>query len=333
MKNKLIISSFIRKKIFYIYTILLVVLYSSLLILNCLLSNLQENRRNNYYDKTLATIHQSKDIYDELNSNKMLGDVKRIVYIDEDNLLSDSYKFIKEARVNNKIVIMEDNSLNDNQMNLYIHDEISNNPSHETLNFTINEKSYPFVINKIYSSKQINYVTVSSTIFDELRSLNNGHDYIFKLYNTEDIVKKELNDLQVLTGMTEDDRIITNRINQYIKLLIIFNIVSGIVFIIVIFIISNNISHDLQRNITLETLLGFNINETIKNIILRLSLLNILSLILSGVIAIVILLISNLFYKINIWLCNYYMLILILIIVIVNICYSTMKCIKEIKNS
>jgi len=82
LKNKLIILNFIRKKAFVLYLILLVILYSSLLTLNVLLSNLQENRRNNYFNNSLATTYHSIDIYDNLKKNKMLGDVKRVIYFD-----------------------------------------------------------------------------------------------------------------------------------------------------------------------------------------------------------------------------------------------------------
>lgn len=135
----------------------------------------------------------------------------------------------------------------------------------------------------------------------------------------------------MLMGTTEDEVLIANRINKHIKILGIFNIIIGIVFIIVIFIIANNINHDLQKNVILENLLGFNIKEISKNIIIRLSILNVLSLILAILTSIIVLLFINLFYIINICAFNYYIIILILIIVVVSIYYTAKMSTKKIR--
>jgi len=336
LKNKLIILNFIRKKAFVLYLILLVILYSSLLTLNVLLSNLQENRRNNYFNNSLATTYHSIDIYDNLKKNKMLGDVKRVIYFDNIVLFPEIYETLREVRVNNKIIVMEDSKLSDNQIDLYLneycYEELMNQiPHNDSLSFMTNGNTYTFVINKIYSSKHVNNISVSSNIFKHLMNLNEEYDYIFKLYNTEDEVRKELSNLKMLMGTTEDEVLIANRINKHIKILIIFNIIIGIVFIIVIFIIANNITHDLQRNVILENLLGFNIKEISKNVILRLSILNALSLILALLTSIIVLLFINLFYIINIFSFNYYIIMLILVIVVISIYYTTTMSTQKIR--
>lgn len=336
MKNKLIILNFIRKKSFVLYLILLVILYSSLLTLNVLLSNLQENKRNNYFNNSLATIHQSIDIYDNLRNNKMLGDVKRAIYFENVVLLPDIYECLREVRVDNNILFIEDSNLIDSQIELYLneynYEEIKKQLLYnDTLDFIVNGKSYKFIINEIHYSKYINHIAVSSNIFNELMYLNDGYDYIFKIYCSEEEVKREFSNLKMLMGTTEDEVLIANRINKHIKILGIFNIIIGIVFIIVIFIIANNINHDLQKNVILENLLGFNIKEISKNIIIRLSILNVLSLILAILTSIIVLLFINLFYIINICAFNYYIIILILIIVVVSIYYTAKMSTKKIR--
>lgn len=328
MKNKLIILSFIRKKTFVLYLILLILLYSSLLTLNVLLSNLQENRRNNYFNNSLATIHQSIDIYENLKRNKKIGDVKRVIYFDNIELFPETYDILREVRVNNKIMVIEDSSLMDNQIDLYLNEYcyeglINQVNFNNSLSLITNGNTYTFVINKIYSSKNVNNISVSSDIFNHLMNLNEEYDYIFKLYTTEDEARKDLSDFKMLVGTNEDEILITNRINQHIKILIIFNIIIGIVFIIVIFIIAKNITHDLQKSVLLETLLGFNNEEISKNIMVRLSILNILSFILAILASIIILLFINLFYKINICIFNYYIILLILIVAVISIYYVT----------
>ena len=335
MKNKLIILGFIRKRIFILYLILLVILYSSLLCLNVFLSNLQENKKDNYFNNSLATIHKSTDIYDSLIKNKMIGDVKRVIYLDNVSLHPEIYENLREVRVNDQIVVIEDDNLSDDKIDLYLNEyryeeliaQISDNDS---LVFTINDNTNNFFINKIYSSQNVNYVSVSSNIFIHLMNLSREYDYIFKLYTTDEEVKKELSDLIMLTGTTEDDILIANRLNQHIKVLIIFNFLIGIIFLIVLFVITNNIAHDLEKNIILENLLGFNINEIRKNVIIRLSILNIFSLVLAIFGSIIVLLLINLFYKINIFICNYFVVILLLMIVFISIYYVLMICRKKL---
>ncbi len=201
----------------------------------------------------------------------------------------------------------------------------------DTLDFIVNGRSYKFIINEIHNSKYINHIAVSSNIFNELMYLNDGYDYIFKIYCSEEEVKRELSNLKMLMGTTEDEVLIANRINKHIKILGIFNIIIGIIFIIVIFIIANNINHDLQKNVILENLLGFNIKEISKNIIIRLSILNVLSIILAILTSIIVLLFINLFCIINICAFNYYIIILILIIVVVSIYYTAKMSIQKIR--
>lgn len=217
-------------------------------------------------------------------------------------------------------------------LNEYNYEEIKKQLLYnDTLDFIVNGKSYKFIINEIHYSKYINHISVSSNIFNELMYLNDGYDYIFKIYCSEEEVKREFSNLKMLMGTTEDEVLIANRINKHIKILGIFNIIIGIVFIIVIFIIANNINHDLQKNVILENLLGFNIKEISKNIIIRLSILNVLSLILAILTSIIVLLFINLFYIINICAFNYYIIILILIIVVVSIYYTAKMSTKKIR--
>lgn len=328
MKNKLVIRSFVRKKSFILYVVLLVSLYSGLLVLNVFLSNLQETKRLNYANNSLATIHQSQDIIDSLRNNKLLTDVKRIVFLDSNE---EPYDFIKEVRVDSKIVVIEDKKLNNDQVDLYLKDYIleeieKSDYYNKDLKFNLKNNTYNFKVNRINKSAYINYISVSEEIFNNIMTKSNEYDYIFKLCDEEEKVKKDLNSIKMLTGVTDVKTAIANRISQQIKMLIIFNIIVFILFITVLFVVAKNIIYDLNKSITLETALGFNKNIITNNILVRLMVLNILALVISFLVAILLLFVINLFYKLNVFLYNYYLIVFLFGIVLFNIVYITFKC-------
>lgn len=331
MKNKLVIKSFVRKKSFLLYVILLVSLYAGLLVLNVLLSNLQETKRLNYANNSLATIHQNEDIIDSLKNNKLLTDVKRVVFFDS---CDDYYDLIREVRVESKIIVIEDNKLNNDQADLYLKDYVLEefkalDYNNHDLILNLKDDTYIFKINRINESAHINYISVSSEIFNDIMKKSNEYDYIFKLRDEEEKVKKDLVNIKMLTGVTDVKVAIANRISQQIRILIIFNIIVFILFISVLFVIAKNIIYDLNKSIALEIALGFNKNIIINNILVRLSVLNVLALIISFLVAMILLFVINLFYKLNVFLYNYYLILLLLGVILFNTIYITFKCKKR----
>lgn len=325
MKNKLIINSLIRKKESTIYFILLVLIFTVLIVLNILLSNLQESRKNNFYNNSLALIQETSDILGKLSNEKMIGEVKRIAFFDDTE-----DEIIKEPRVNNKVIVIEDSTLLDHQIDICLNDDIDVNYTSglsqgQSLAFMFKDNEYTFKIRNIAKQKHINSIKVSTNTFNKILSLSDDYNYIFKLYVSEDEIRSEYSNVQMLTGSTEEEFIIINRINQYIKLLIIFNIIIIAIFSIMIFIISHNISNDLKRNIMLENILGFNQTQIVKNIIIRLLLLDLVSLVIAIILSIIISLLINIFYKLNILCITFSLAIIEVFIVIISNIYAIHK--------
>lgn len=315
-----------------------IIIYSTLLVINVTLTNLQENRKKNIYHNSLASLHESNDYYDQLNSNKLIGDVKRVVYFDNLEDKTGRYYFLLDPKIDNRVLVYEDRSLKDDFIDIYLckkdYSNIENTPYQEdTLSFSFNdtEEEFSFNINKLYKSKHVNSIAVSSKIFAKLLKLNDGYDYTFKLYESETNIKKNIKNVRILTSYTEDEMLISHRINQYITVLIIFDVMMFIIFIIIIFIISNNLINDLNKNINLEYLLGFNNLQISNNILVRLVLLNISSIIIAIIGSFIILSLFKIFIKIDYFLINYYLLGIMIIILIIENMYVVIKSFRRLR--
>ncbi len=303
----MVLRSFFRNKVTKIYLTIITILLIAISFLFASVSYLNKLCDEEYQKGSIVYVESKEDIYDELMNNEDIVNPYEIIKFDyTDEEIINKYN-IFEYEVDEKILVYADK---DNRYNLkddevvinYFDNNLSNQDKeryeyfkNQNINFIFNGNNITFKIKKI-EFKNHGSIVISNNLFNKLKKENMKYSYIVSFVsesvfkNHKDIGVKGI-DLASVDDLAYSDKIKKNM--NYIKYA---SYVCIGIFIIVIIVVNKNIISDLKNNMSVEVKLGYTNTQVRLNILKRLFLLHLLSLILAVLIsAIVILIIKNIF--------------------------------------
>jgi len=290
----MILKGFFRNKNTIIYLVIYTLLFTIIISLNAATSYLDQINKEYFYKRTYICVESSKNIKTNLLKDKSLKNIYNILNLtfksttvlhdyDQYNLVNYeingliTYKASdKNQELNNDEVIIyldETNYLN------YRNHKLNN----DTLTIAYNNEEITLNIKKLLSdNKSINEIVISDELFNKISSNNKNYLYISNIINEDEIkniINKYSSSNKVILIENEDNNQdkIKNMLNQFTTIDKIFIII----FMIIIIVININLLADLKKNVKLENILGFNKKQIILNLIKRIFILNILSIIIT----------------------------------------------------
>lgn len=321
----MIYKSFLRKKITYLYLIILTILTTTIIILNNFSSKLIDEQNNIYEQNAYLIITGSNSYIKKLKNNKYVSKIDKLL------LFSPNYEkntIIEEKQSENKIVwnwlfnydyssniilVNYSDKLKDNSVSLGLDTNIYNKLIKEKfyLNqdvvFNFNNKEIKLKVKNIYDSNNNPIITISKDLFDKLyqEEANKTISVVVaresKANEIISNIRKDKNcKVTRIWSVKEEDERINTRLKETLNILSISNYIVIIILTILLIIINKNIIEDYQNNFVLEKKLGFNNGNIRFNAFKRILLLYILCLCLSLIISFVITTIVGLEFKLNI---------------------------------
>ena len=321
----MIYKSFLRKKVTYLYLIILTILTTTLIVLNSFSSKLIDEQNNIYEQNAYLIITGSNNYIKKLKDNKYVSKIDKLL------LFSPNYEkntIITEKQSENKIIwnwlfnydyssniilVSYSDKLKDNSVSLGLDTNIYNKLIKEDfyLNqdviFNFNNKEIKLTIKNIYDSNNNPIITISKDLFDKLYKEETNKTIsvvVARESKANEIIKNISEDknckvTRIWSVKVEDERINT-RLKETLNILSISNYIVIAILVILLIIINKNIIEDYQNNFVLEKKLGFNIWLIKMNAFKRIFLLYILCLFLSLIISFFITKIMRFDFNLNI---------------------------------
>lgn len=333
-------KSFFRKKVTKIYIIISsIILTIILLILS--FSLYYKKEENNLYNRySTFVIESDNDAYKILDKKKAFDNIKRVLtfYPSEGydiigdinnngeingNVITSGYNNgiiswmdLSTGSINNKIVVVDNKNIKDNEikigipnayMDKYTKEKI-NNIIGKNIGFINNNENIEFIFKDIYYSK-FPELSISKELYDKLLKQENKYTYRADIisYRDNKNIKEEFlknKDLKNQSVVLErfyygNSYNTVSRMENITKMIDIASSLLIIFFIIFIVIINNNQIKDLNNNIYLEKRIGYSKINIKFNIFMRLMLSYLLSFIFSMLFTLIIIVVINNIFDIN----------------------------------
>ena len=330
----MILKSFFRKKIIIVYSIIFIVLITSIINLNSFINYLNSIEDHIYSENSFLVVTSKTDYYDIYKNNKHILDIQRSFIFepnyDKEQIFKKSDDYIAGEDLswfyvinydlgNNKIVVYSDASkdfkLKSDEVSLGFEDHAYETSSiedikekflNEKVTFKYQNKDIDLNISNIYQSGDNPEITISDTCFQELLKESEEYTNIL-IVDSEQAANKIQTELKMdkdthvsrVWGTTlEDDKII-EKTNKSLFTLKIANYIIISILGIMIFIINKNILEDLQNNFSLERKIGFKPFQIKKNTLKRLLILHTTNIFISLIFSSLILKIIKVYFNLN----------------------------------
>ncbi|MDD2181604.1 MAG: hypothetical protein PHW32_04470 [Bacilli bacterium] len=370
----LALKGFFRKKSTKVYCAILCILTITIVLLFSFTKYCLNEINKEIYNKSVYLIISKNDYYDYLKQIGTISQVSRVLSLTPDSncepLKDNSYEgydpstnmigIIKNnltwtdfKYVNYDNIIIYPNSmrkevkLKDNQIAISIplnlKDEYGKYMSQltgKTISFwDKDENNIEFVVSGFYYNN-FSEMTISDEMFEELLD-NSTYIYDIKILNHNDIfpVESELRnnkDINTIFTTIGSDFDSIDKYSNMVDTLNKFAYSILVVLFIILLIIIKNILYDEKKVIKINRLLGYNINQIKKNLVINLTTLAFIVIILSTLSTISINILLNIIYNLDLIVIDYYLLFnLYFAIIIVMIFFSLFyqfKINKYIKN-
>ena len=359
----MLIKSFFRKKITKIYFVITVIIMMTIFLLFSFIDyyyNLEDELNNKY---TTFVIESNNDPYKLLQKYDGLDNIERVLTFSPDeayNVLSDinsnysiedgtiisdianenkiSWSILSIANINNKIVVVADESLKESELGIGIMETYYNDYTYnqsffdntigEKIGFYNNDISMEFIVEKIYPSK-FSELSVSPEVFSELLEQEQKFTYRADVVSYRKIsnIKNELSEndqLQNPTVVLErfyygDGYNTITRLQDLTSILTIASYIFIFAFLIFIVITNKNQIYDMKNNLNLERKIGYSKISIKLNLFKRLFLLYTLSFIIALLILPLIFIMLNNIFDLNLIYCNFIKIISLYVIVLLII--------------
>lgn len=314
----MILKSFFRRKSTIIFFFILLTIYLVIFSLIISLNYLNNRLDSNYQKRSILYAESSKDIKSILQEDNNLKDIARIIaFTYKGNIIND-YSI---SNFNNIVYAYASNDLKNNEiiLNMTEYDYLNyKNVKGEKITFYLENVEYSFIIKDVVQNNK-KYINISDEKYNEFLS-NSKFCYTAtilkqdKAFDSKDrLIKKGINSYDIM-DYYENEQEEQYKLKNYIKKLKYAIFIISIIFFLSLTIINYSIISELDKNIFLEYCLGYNRKNIVKNIFIRLFLINILAYI----IPIISYIMFSIILKTNI---NYNIILLILVFIFSEIIF------------
>ncbi len=361
----MIIKSFFRKKITKIYLIIALIIITAIFLLFSFIDYYSKLESDIYGKYATFVIESDNDSLDLLKKIKGIDSIERVLTFYPDSSydvlinVTNDYEMVEGAivselesgnkiswtslsygAINNKIVVVADESLNGNELriglmeidyNSYINNEdIINNTIGALIGFYNEDESIEFEVKELYMSKYPE-LSISKELFDELLAQEEKYTYRANVVDYYEIRAQK--DELIETGKLENQTVVLdvtfynnahNTVSQLSEVTNILTIVSYIcilIFLLFILITNKNQIFDIKNNVNLERKIGYSKLAIRFNVFKRLFLLYTLAFVMSLVLLLIIFLLVNLVFDVELWYCDV-TIIIVSYLVIIAICFG-----------
>ncbi len=280
----MVLRSFFRKTSTKIYLLIVVLIISTLIVLNNIILKTKEKYNEMFVETNL--------IYTELKSKNELKIIKNENIKQAKEVLIFTYKYIPEIEEykigildNNKIIVYKDidfalklddtesiiglNSLEFINIKPYL-----KNILNKSSIYKYNDKDLNLDIYDVIDFSRTNGIIISETLFNKIQSKNN-HSYILTAKNEKSLIeinnylKENKIKYEILEFNSFNDKYVMEKLKSTVNELLLGNYILIAIFLIVVVVINANIYSDMKYNINLEKVLGYYKGKVIINIFLR----------------------------------------------------------------
>ena len=332
----ILIKGFFRSKFIKTYLVMfttLIVIITILFTFGTYYSNI---KTKTYQENTYFLIRSDKDIFKEVSEQKEIESLKRVLLFEPneniDLMIENNIKWFNLLDPNNEfIVVLSENGsirLNNNEIILQIRNDTLKNfdflydlRGKSTNTYYLNN-SHTLQIKDIVNSNFFR-VIMSNKKFEELLNHANSYNYICHI-NNYDKIDSIINEVNEIDGIKEIKFIQSynsvstfNALKELENVIVVLNYASYIfyfVFFFLILITIKNVVNDEFKKMDLERLLGYSNIQIKKILIIKLILLNIVTILLSSLVYIVICSFIKKYTKIGFNIFNNSILLIIFII-------------------
>lgn len=291
MVNKMVIyKAFFRKRKTKLYiSTLVIMIFIMLFIFNS--ANYYSNLINNNYIKNSYFYTR---YYDLLNENSVtyfnIINIEEVLLIPKENIFFSSNTDLKnEILVNQNsglVIIYKDKLLKENSAYIRLSKFIYNTFSKElkNLNYIIFKKINNNIVLKSKETAKFAYVKVSEDIYNDIYDKS----YVNYIFNTKNyrninkILQKFDNKVNFVQNYEDNNTLETLKtLEKIFDILSLILIICGLAFFVIFIVIIRNIFIEEYQDMQLEWLLGYN-HKKIRNIIvIKITLISILSFVIS----------------------------------------------------
>lgn len=346
----MIIASFYRRVSTIVYIMLLIVIITTISVLNSLNLFLCDESNKIYLNSTRLIVSTDNDLYDNLNNNQNIFNIRRGVLLEngDDNTEfinddpNDNYQIswtsFSYLSMNNVTAYLGESDLNNNEVEVgfrtldyYNSTTFLDQYIGKTITTYFQGEKIELLIKRVYDAGIFPELKLSNSLFERLVKEDTKYFYCsqIKKEKYEEEIRKSLLEYK----NKEEDKIViphifsqsnddTNydimeKINSRIKTLkIVTYILSGI-FIIMFIIVSKNIVEDLDETINLEYVLGFNKKSIKMNLTKIMFSMYMITLLLANILHVLVVLLLNAKYGMKMLIINSGINVLILLVIII----------------
>ncbi|MDD2409197.1 MAG: hypothetical protein PHD03_00530 [Bacilli bacterium] len=332
----LALKGFFRKKSTKVYCAILSILLITIIILFSFTKYCLNEINKEIYNKSVYLVISKNDYYDILKEFKALSYVSRVLSLTpnseceplKDNsyegydLSTNIYGIIKNnftwndfKYINYDNIIIYPNSmrdevkLKDNQIAISIAPNLKNDYKNfmdklvgKKISFLDNDNKIEFIVSEFYYTN-FSEMTISDKMFNELKN-NDLYIYDVKIQDHNDIYPIEsklrnINDVNTIFTTIGSDFDSINKYSNMVDTLNKFAYSILVVLFIILLIVIKNILYDEKKTIKISRLLGYNINQIKKNLLVNLIMLTLIVIIISTLFTIGLNILLNTIYNIN----------------------------------
>ena len=322
---KLLIKSFYQRKTTKIYLYILILIIMIMNLINVMDLNLQKISENNYANTTIGYVNQNVYPYEELVKSNYFANIKEAVFTDS-IINEDKDNAFTTLGTLNKLVIMKNDSLKNNEIILvYMDDYYENNKDNLKNNKVVHIDNKEYIIKHIKSDSNISYVELSNDEYQKY--VTDEKVYFFNFKKDVSVIKKDFIKVHDFTNEDSNKIKYTGMLKRYLNVIKIFNILFMIFSLVFYIITITNLLYDLRKNYKMEYYLGFSKKKIKYFTFLKLLHLLLSSFVIGLVLSIILLFIFSLFKSITVFFgYNIFLVfILYLIIMIIFVIYERIK--------
>ena len=213
---KLLIKSFYQRKTTKIYLYILILIIMIMNLINVMDLNLQKISENNYANTTIGYVNQNIYPYEDLVKSNYFANIKEAVFTDS-IITEDKDNAFTTLGTLNKLVIMKNDSLKNNEIILvYMDDYYENNKDNLKNNKVVHIDNKEYVIKNIKSDSNISYVELSSEEYQKY--VTNEKVYFFNFKKDVSIIKKDFIKVHDFTNEDSNKIKYTGMLKRYLNL-------------------------------------------------------------------------------------------------------------------